>query len=78
MAYQTVPMFSYNISHTALFSGKKLLNTKCVFCFSQQLLPETYLNSMTKLIVAFHNTANVPKNGPTTRTDYTVLLFSDR
>ena len=31
--------------------------------------------NVTKLTVAFHNTADVPKNGPTTRTDYTVLLF---
>ena len=30
---------------------------------------------MTKLTVAFHNTADVPKNGPTIRTDYTVPLF---
>jgi len=33
--------------------------------------------NMTKLIVTFHNIADVPKNGPTTRTDYTVLLFCD-
>jgi len=34
--------------------------------------------NMTKLIFAFHNIADVPKNGPTTRTDHTVLLFCDR
>jgi hypothetical protein len=34
--------------------------------------------NMTKTIFAFHDIADVPKNGPTARADYTVLLFWDR
>jgi hypothetical protein len=42
VACLAVPYFS-TLSHKRHDFGKKLLNIKCVFCFSVQLLSETFL-----------------------------------
>ena len=56
------------ISQTARFSGKKLLNIKRVFCFSLQMLFETFL-------ILRRIQRDIVKNVKTTFCEVSVILF---